>query len=334
MFTKWVLQLLLAGHLVCMNVAAAGPWICLACEWQEGRGNQTAGRAGRALARLALLLLLIGILPGLILGWVLWEQGLADTLKRLPSRAIFGLWELLFSAILMAAHLTWWRRAVCPTRRARRLRCVLPLLAGANSLYHFPLLLVIISQVTHGQLVLRGSLDLQFRDLLVHGAVASRAAHFILAAVATSGLALAWCSQRCRPAQGVDPNADLLVSTGGRVALAATVLQVPVGLWVLFELPARSWTRLMGGDTAGSLFLVLSLLASVWLLHKLAAMAFGDTSRQTLLQTIWAMAVVIALMTGVLRRLPPPRPPANPAVSVLYGRFVAAEQSTRFPRER
>ncbi|MAV33899.1 MAG: hypothetical protein CMJ59_00440 [Planctomycetaceae bacterium] len=330
MHRELMLQLLLAGHLMCMNVAAAGPWVCLVCEWRESRGDQTAGRAGRDLALLSLLLFAIGILPGLLLGWMLWHQGLAETLNRLPSRAVFGLWELLFSVLLMVTHLVWWHRVPCPARWVRRLRCLLPLLAGANSLYHFPLLLVVIAQVTHGQLVLRGSLDAQFRDLLVHGAVVSRAVHFVLAAVAASGLALAWCSQRCQPAGA----GDKLVVAGGRLALGATVFQIPVGLWVLFELPSHSWTRLMGHDVAGSLFLVLSLLASVWLLHKLAAMALRDTSRRTLHQAMWAMAVVIVLMTGVLRRLSPSRRTTHAASAALRVPPTVSERPSWISRER
>ena len=93
------------------------------------------------------------------------------------------------------------------------------------------------------------------------------------------------------------------------MALIATLLQVPVGLWVLFVLPHNSWDRLTGGDLAGSLFLWISLLASVWLLHTLTTLALHDTSPKTLHTAIWAMAIVIILMTGTLRRMSPPREP-------------------------
>ena len=302
MLREFTLQCLLAGHLICMNIAAAGPWLCIVCEWQEARGNRAAGNAGRHLALLACALLVAGIAPGLVLGWMLWDHGLAETLTRVPSRLTFALWELLFSALLMLGHVIWWRRTPVPTRRMRRLRCLLPFLAGGNSLYHFPLLLVIIAQASRGQLHHTDALDPHFRELLVEGAVASRIGHFVLAAFAASGLAYAWCGLRCQP----DAGADQLVTTGGRLAFVATLLQIPVGIWVLVELPYHSWARLMGGDLAGSLFLWLSLLASFWLLHKLTALAMRDTSRKTLHAALWAMAIVIFLMTGALRRMHPP----------------------------
>ena len=305
MLREFTLQLLLSGHLMCMNIAAAGPWLCILCEWQEARGNQAAGKAGRHLAMLACTLLVMGVVPGLALGWMLWDRGLSGALARVPSRFTFALWELLFSALLMGGHVVWWRRNPAPTRRLRRLRCLLPFLAGGNSLYHFPLLLVILAQASRGQLQYIGILDPHFRELLLQGAIASRIGHFVLAAIAASGLAYAWCGLRCQPT----PGASQLVTIGGRVALIATLLQVPVGLWVLFVLPHNSWDRLTGGDLAGSLFLWISLLASVWLLHTLTTLALHDTSPKTLHTAIWAMAIVIILMTGTLRRMSPPREP-------------------------
>ena len=305
MLREFTLQLLLSGHLMCMNIAAAGPWLCILCEWQEARGNQAAGKAGRHLAMLACTLLVVGVVPGLALGWMLWDRGLSAALARVPSRFTFALWELLFSALLMGGHVVWWRRNPVPTRRVRRLRSLLPFLAGGNSLYHFPLLLVILAQASRGQLQYIGMLDPHFRELLLQGAVASRIGHFVLAAIAASGLAYAWCGLRCQPT----PGASQLVTIGGRLALIATLLQVPVGIWLLFVLPHNSWDRLTGGDLAGSLFLWISLLASVWLLHTLTALALRDTSRKAVHTAMWAMAIVILLMTGALRRMSPSREP-------------------------
>ncbi|MEE3368894.1 MAG: hypothetical protein VX346_06085 [Planctomycetota bacterium] len=320
MLREFTLQLLLAGHLMCMNIAAAGPWFCILCEWQEGRGNQSAGKAGQHLALLACVLLMVGTLPGLVLAWLLWDHGLSGALARVPSRFTFALWELLFSSLLMGGHLAWWRLSPMPTRRLRWVRCLLPFLAGGNLLYHFPLLLVILAQASRGQLQHAGILDPHFRELLLQGAVASRIGHFVLAAIAASGLAYAWCGLRCQPASG----ARQLVTTGGRLALAATLLQVPVGTWVLFELPHNSWDRLTGGDLSGSLFLWISLLASVWLLHTLTALALHDTSPKTLYTAISAMAIVIFLMTGALRRMSPPREPIVIRQLYLQKPFTAA----------
>ena len=327
MLREFTLQLLLTGHLMCMNIAAAGPWLCILCEWQEARGNQSAGKAGRHLALLACILLVVGILPGLVLAWMLWDGGLSGALARVPSRFTFALWELLFSALLMGGHVAWWRRSPLPTRRRRRLRCLLPFLAGGNSLYHFPLLLVVLAQASRGQLQHSGILDPHFRELLMQGAIASRIGHFVLAAIAASGLAYAWCGLRCQPA----PGASQLVTIGGRLALAATLLQVPIGIWVLLELPHNSWARLTGGDLAGSLFLWISLLASVWLLHTLTALALRDTSRKAVHTAIWAMAIVILLMTGALRRMSPPREPTVTRQTRLVSQFAEASVTHTAP---
>jgi hypothetical protein len=44
-----VLVLVFAAHLLCVNVASAGPLVAAGLDWLEGRGNRLAGEAGRYL---------------------------------------------------------------------------------------------------------------------------------------------------------------------------------------------------------------------------------------------------------------------------------------------
>src|SRR5688500_10052682 len=46
-----VLSLLLAAHLLCVNVAAGGPLVAAWLDWRGVRGDEAAGRAARWLAR-------------------------------------------------------------------------------------------------------------------------------------------------------------------------------------------------------------------------------------------------------------------------------------------
>jgi hypothetical protein len=93
---------------------------------------------------------------------------------------------------------------------------------------------------------------------------------------------------------------------GARLALAATVVQIPVGLWMIGAMGAIPQRRLMGADPVATMLLIGALLTVFWLLHALAAVSFGETSRQAARRVVLAMVLVVVLMTGVLQRSKPP----------------------------
>ena len=82
-----------------------------------------------------------------------------------------------------------------------------------------------------------------------------------------------------------------------------TLLQVPVGLWLLTQLPAQAQGSVMGADLLSTTFFGLAVLAAVWLMHQLAGVALGDATRAKLVGSLGAMVVVVTLMTGTLLRM-------------------------------
>ena len=100
--------LLLAGHLLTVNVAAAGPLVCIWFEWREGRGNELAGSVGRQLAAVAIVSMIIGTLLGFLIGWHNWTPAYKQLVLHLGSRVSWGVVELVFSFLLMILHLWWW----------------------------------------------------------------------------------------------------------------------------------------------------------------------------------------------------------------------------------
>lgn len=298
--------LVLALHLMCVNVAAAGPLVCVGFEIGEARGSTLAGRAGRYLAAAAVVLFVAGILLGLVLGYLVWDESFRGALRVLPRRIAFGIAEAAFSLALMAGHWLWWRRVRHPGAVHRTLRCVLPVLSGTNLLYHFPFLFFVISD-----LAARGGggtepLDSTFRQLIGTGPMLARGVHFVLAAFAFTGVVLMVHALRSARRDAPEDTARV-ASWGGWLALVPTVVQVPAGVWFVSQLPREAIGRLMGGDWIDGLLFLTSLIAAFLLLHKLAAIAFRDADRRTLIQALSLMCLVIVLMTGVLRRTKPPR---------------------------
>jgi hypothetical protein len=59
--------------------------------------------------------------------------------------------------------------------------------------------------------------------------------------------------------------------------------------------------RLMGSDLLTASAFGLSILGALWLMHKLSAVAFGDTRPQTLTFAIRLMYALVILMTYTSR---------------------------------
>jgi hypothetical protein len=301
--TAIILPLLLALHLICVNVAAAGPLVCLWLEIREGRGDTLAGRAGRYLAGSAVWLLLAGIALGLLMGWLLWSEEYVGALRQVRSRAWYGVWEIGFSLALMLVHAAWWFFRPNSGRWERAARCAAPLLSGTNLMYHFPPLFVVISQLSASPPASREPLtSAQFMALMLSGEVLARSTHFWLAAAAMCGVMLIGYALRLRRRGAAEDDVRRVALWGGRLALAPTLAQLGVGLWVLLALPAQVQFALLGGDPIGAALLGLSLVAALALTHQLAAVSFGDVRRESLLRAMMAMVLVVLLMSATLER--------------------------------
>jgi hypothetical protein len=297
-----LITLTLALHLVCMNAATGGPLVCIWLDWREHRGDRLAGRAGRFLATWSIALFLVGLILGVGTALLAWSGEFArEFMRLLPRRIYWGYWELGFSAALMAGYAWWWR--IAPGRAgARIVRSILALLASTNLLYHFPPLFVVAAKLATGEAQNLGAInDKSFPRLIWQGEVFALSVHFGLASLAVTGMLLSMYSLAERREDAPEEQPARAAAWGGGLALAATLLQIPVGVWLLMETPVLRQTSLLGGDLVGTSLLGAGVLAAVALLHHLAGMAMGDSRRPLVLRTAVLLLGVILLMTAALR---------------------------------
>jgi len=295
--------LLLALHLMCVNLASAGPLCAVWLDWRESRGDAAAGVIGRWLVGSAVLALLLGGLLGLAVGATLWEPAFQNALSAVQRRIYFGLWELLFSLVLMLMQYAWWKAS----KRTSMIRVLgrgfLALLAASNLLYHFPLLFSVIRQLTQNGAPESPLSSAEFRSAMMESPNMSLAMHFLLASLAVCGVAV---MLRCAFFSG-DPATEQaadnrrMMTWGGRLALTPTVLQLPVGLWLLFQFPQPVQNQLIGGNLVAAGLFGAAVLTALGLMHQLASVAMGEPTRRSTIVSAGMMALVIVLMTGVLR---------------------------------
>jgi hypothetical protein len=292
-----------ALHVVAVHVAAAGPLLSIACEWRAARsGDRQAGTAGRRLAMASLLLLLIGMALGGVLLVILWRSDPTywATLGRVPRYRWWSFGgELVFYFVCMVPYVLLWERA----SRQRWWHRLLAVFAATNLLYHFPPFFTMLSMMSSRGELASASLDRTlYFDLLTDVEVLSRVVHHWLASFATTGVALMLVATR-RGAEVHEDDVDGSALVGARVALVATILQLPAGIWVLAAMPQNGRTQLLGGEVLESVLFGGAIFATVLLLGQLGAASLGDASRGRAMKCAALSLVVVLLMSGVLHQV-------------------------------
>jgi len=297
---EWFAKLiLLPVHLICMNVAAAGPLVCI---WLDGKSSRSdaAATAQQYLARWAWRLILVGAVSGLALGWLAWDAEYAAQLRRFSARITWGLAEFVFSAAILGSYAVWVTAQPRPGSATRWCRAILALAAATNLLYHFPPLFTLIANAAAKNADSSPVDSATFRRLLVSAEVLAMTTHFLLASLAVTGMTLMTLALR----RGTDAaHGQRVAGWGSSLALAATALQFPSGLWLMLSLPAQKQQRLLGHDGIATSLFGVSVLVAFWLLHALAAVALGESTAKRIGQALGGMLVVIVCMCAVLQRL-------------------------------
>jgi hypothetical protein len=301
-----LLVVMFTAHLVAVNVAAAGPLYCVIVEWSATRRGDSAVIA---LARRFAVLSLAGIGAGVVIGGallaILWyvESSYWSALGRVPAHRwwFFG-GELVFYLVCMFAYVMLWN-----TARGRRFwHRLLAVMAATNVLYHFPPLFTMLSLMSSRPELADATLDRSlYVELFTDGETLARVSHHWLSSLATAGVALMLLASRRDSKVQLEthkPSNDRPATFVARMALLATVLQLPTGLWLLMASPAKAQSQLLGGELSTTMLFATAIIAMVLLLHHLAVAALGDGSRSTAVKSAAFLLVVLLLMSYVLHR--------------------------------
>jgi hypothetical protein len=296
-----IATILLAIHLIAMNVASAAPLVCIWLQVRGRRGDEAAWQAGRTLARWTVLGLVLGIATGMAQGVVAWfdpSQGFADAVARFPGSAVANfVGEVVFALVCLGIYVGTWTR----WRDRPWLHGLFALLAATNLLYHFPPLMVVLNALAaRPEMVVEPIITRAiYRPLMLRPAVLSQSLHFVIASIAAAGVALIFIAWRKRTAEG--EGADRLIIAGARIALTASLVQLAGGVWLLFELSPAARGGLTGDAWLATGLFIAAIVATLGLLHLLATIALGDTRNANVGRCILLFVGVVFLMTTMLR---------------------------------
>jgi len=293
-----ILGLLLAVHLLCVNVAAGGPVLGAWLDWRALRGDEAAGQAAKYLARAAFIALLVGAVLGLAMGGLKWDAAYRELwMTRLSYKLHWAVLDVLFSLLLMGVWWFWLPGKTGVSRSGTVARIAVAILAATNLLYHFPPLFSIAAELSAsgqigGERIGAGT----FRSLMTASPIPSLWIHVVFASLAAAGVALLGLALRLQRA-GELHRASRVAAWGGRWALVASLAQLPTGLWTLASLPPHTQGQLMGQDAIATLLFVAAMLAAFWLMQELFQAAFGTMARPVLIRAMGALLVTVSLMT-------------------------------------
>jgi hypothetical protein len=293
-----LLSIILLGlHLVAMNVASAAPLFCIGLQWQAQAASEIRRRLFLRLAWSAVLALFVGMITGGGLLLFVPDDGLSLALRRFPAEAYwFAAAELLFSLVCLLALAVgrrylgkWWL-------------ALLAVAAATNLLYHFPPLMAVIGRIAaYAQW---SSEPLITRPILLHlmarGEVLALTFHFGLSSFAVSAILLLYYLSHIH-SNDAPGEWQSIARRSAVIALAATLLQIPIGIWLLANLTDSARSALLGGAVASSLAFVIALLLSIMLLQRLVAVALGETDGKNLRWVGVLLCGVILMMTVTLR---------------------------------
>jgi hypothetical protein len=298
--TEVAVILLLAVHLLCVNVASGGPILGAWLDWRGRSGDEAASKAAKFLARWSVVGLLAGAVLGLIVGWLKWDAAYRSLwLGPLSYKLHWAGIEAVFSLVLLVIWGFWLPARSERAAGAVACRGILAMLSSTNLLYHFPPLFAVAAQLYDEGHVSGVRLSgAAFRQQMLAGVAPSITVHVALASIAAAGVMLLILALR-QGRTGEEKRAVRVAVWGGRWAVAPSLAQLPVGLWTLATLPATQQTKIMGSDAAATLLLIAAVLAAFWLVSDLAKIAMRETHPRMLARAILAMIVTVVLMTAL-----------------------------------
>ncbi|MCH7752898.1 MAG: hypothetical protein IH898_12215 [Planctomycetes bacterium] len=298
--SELLIVVLLTAHLLTMNLASAGPIVCI---WLRGRGSVDAGLAnqlGHSLAWLSVAAMVVGMLTGGLLLLAPLSEPLREAFRRFPAQAYwYGGLELLFSLTCLLAYAGSWRLF----SQQRWLHAVFALMSATNLIYHFPPLMAVLGKLaanpswTTTPIIDRPAL----LELMARDNVISLSAHFALASIAVAGLTALWllAGRGERDLENAEARRVARVTAG--IALVSTILQLPVGMWVLATMSQVSREALMGNRPLASLLFLAGVLLAVLLIGRLLAVVSGEVRLTEIRRAGWLLLLVTLLMTATMR---------------------------------
>ena len=172
-------------------------------------------------------------------------------------------------------------------------------MAGTNLIYHFPILFTVVAMIAERA----GAADTSqpFVAWLRDPELLARVAHFCLASLAVTGAAMMVVA-RSSELRTDETAANRAATWGAHCILWPSLVQLPLGLYVLLQIPERARDALLGNDLIGAAIFAIALLAVLMLLQQLATALLGHVRAVDAPKYVALLGLIVLLMVGARER--------------------------------
>ena len=285
--------------------------------WRTERKSY-ARIAGQRLAWLSVCSFLLGMLLGGATLLLPPDEGYWEVLNEIPKTDYwFAAFELSFSLVCLVSYAATWELLA-----GRRLwHSLIAVVSVTNLLYHFPPLMIVIGQLAdRSSRISADSLDrAALVKLMLRSEVVAPWLHFVLASLAVAAAIALWllASQR----KGKNGLTAELVAPSRKVAgcaALATVLQLPIGLWLVTTISQASRAALMGSSAVASITFLAAMMLAFLLLARFIKIALGEFETADMRRAALLTVAVVLLM----------------ATSMRFSRYQGPEHQVLSPNEK
>ena len=298
--SELILLFLLTAHLLTMNLASAGPLVCIWLRIREKETEQLASQLGRSLAWFSVAAMIAGMVIGGVILLLPSSDPLWDALSRFPTDAYWNAgFELLFSLVCLVVYASGWRLF----GRHRWIHALVALMSASNLLYHFPPLMTVIGKLAANpawtsEPIIDRSVSLQ---LMARENAISLSVHFAFASLAVAGVTtLLLLARRGEPILESAEGRCLARVIGG-IVFGATISQLPVGAWVLATMSPASRGAVMGTSPIASLMFFAGVLLAILLMGRLLAITLGEVCQAEIRRVLLLLLLTTLMMTATMR---------------------------------
>ncbi len=295
-------------HLLVIAVAAAGPLLCIPLNAKQLNRKDSAERdaywaLGTTLSRHANIALIVGSVFGLIVAALVWNDDFHQRCHILKTRFMYAGVEWVFSCVLLLITHRWWLKRP-DGFKPFLFRSLLIVLATTNLLYHFPIIFMLVHEITPEDLAdLKSSgAELsrqQFYKYAFSNSMLARWLHIVISMLMISFAYVAVIALRfARDATDVArETAVRTVSWSARNVLILIFAQIGFGLMALMTM--ENSQLVMGGDVMVTALFGGSMCLLLLQMQQWTALLSRKIDPQAVARAVTTLIALFSCMTAV-----------------------------------
>jgi hypothetical protein len=296
------------SHLLVIAVASAGPLLCIALNAKHLNRKDLSERdtywtLGTTLSRHANIALIVGSVIGLIVAYLVWNDDFHQRCHILKTRFMYAGVEWIFSCVLLLVTHRWWSKRP-DGFKPFLFRSLLIVLATTNLLYHFPIIFMLVHEITPEDVADLNSSGAelsrqQFYEYAFSSSMIARWLHIVVSMLMISFAYVAVIALRLArdTTELARETAVRTVSWSARNILILLFSQIGFGLMALMTM--KNSESVMGGDVVITALFGGSMCLLILQMQQWTALISRKIDPRAVARAVTTLIALFSCMTAV-----------------------------------